>query len=53
MEISKDYEMTPSEAGIGDHELLEILDRENLDLELFLEQGRNKGVDSLPKQEND
>ena len=45
MEISKDYEMTPSEVGTEDHELHEILDRENMDLELFLEQGENKGVD--------
>ena len=37
MEISKDYEMTPSEARTEDHELQEILDRENLNLELFLE----------------
>lgn len=36
MEISKDHEMTPSEIGMEDHELQEILDRENLDLEIFL-----------------
>lgn len=45
--------MTPSEAGTEDHELQEILDRENLDLELFMEQGKNKGVDSLPKEDYD
>ena len=53
MEISNDHEMTPSEVGTEDHELQEILDRENLDLELFLEQGNNKGVDSLPKEDYD
>ena len=53
MEINKDYEMTPSEAGMEDHELQEILDRENIDLEKFLEQGMTKGVDSLPKEEYD
>ena len=53
MEISRDNEMTPSEAGMKDHELQEILERENLDLEKFLEQGITKGVDSLPKEEFD
>ena len=38
MEISRDQEMTPGEERIEDHELQEILDRENLDLEKFLEQ---------------
>ena len=37
MGINRDHEMTPSEAGTKDHELQEILDRENLDLEKFLE----------------
>ena len=37
MEIIKDHEMTPSEVGMEYHELQEILDRENLDLEIFLE----------------
>lgn len=53
MEIIKDYEMTPIEARIEDHELKHILDRENIDLGLFLEQGKNKGVDSLPKEDYD
>lgn len=51
MEISRDHEMTPSEVGTEDHELQEILDRENLDLENFLEQGMIIGVDSLPKED--
>jgi len=33
-----------------DHELQDIIERENLDLEKFLEQGITKGVDSLPKE---
>ena len=37
MEISRDQEMTPSEVGTEDHELREILDKKNLDLEKFLE----------------
>ena len=45
--------MNPSEAGMEDHELQEILHKENLDLEKFLEQGMTKGVDSLPKEEFD
>jgi len=50
MEISRDHEMTSREAGMEDRELQEILDRENLDLEKFLEQGTTIGVDSLPKE---
>lgn len=46
-----DHEMTQSEVGIEDHELQEILVKENLDLEKFLEQGMTKGVDSLPQEE--
>ena len=53
MEISKDHEMTPSEVGTEDYELQEILNRGNLDLEKFLEQGTAKGVNSLPKAEYD
>ena len=53
MEISRDQEMTPCEARTKEHELQEILDRENLDLEKFLEQGKNIGVDSLPKEDYD
>lgn len=53
MELNRDHEMTPSEAGMEDHELQETLERENLDLEKFLEQGIAKGVDSLPKEEFD
>jgi len=53
METSRDHEMTPSEAGTKDHELQEIIERENIDLEKFLEQGMTKGVDSLPKEEYD
>lgn len=48
-----DYEMTPSEAGIEDHELQEILDREYLDLENFLKQGKNITLNSLPKEDYD
>jgi len=51
MDIIRDHQMTPSEVGTEDHELQEILERENLDLEKFLEQGMTKGVDSLPKEE--
>ena len=37
MELSRDHKMTPSEARMEDHELQEILEGENLDLEKFLE----------------
>lgn len=45
--------MTLSEVGTEDHDLQEILERENLDLGKFLEQGTTKGVDSLPQEEFD
>ena len=45
--------MTSSEAGTKDHDLQEILDRENLDLEKIIEQGRKIAVDSLPKEDYD
>ena len=53
MEINRDHQMTPIEVRTEDRELQEILDRENLDLEKFLEQWTTKGVDSLPKEEYD
>ena len=51
MELDRDQEMTPSEVGTKDHELQDILDREHLDLEKFLELGTIKGMDSLPQEE--
>lgn len=51
MELDRDQEMTPSEVGTEDNELQDILDREHLDLEKFLEQGTTKGMDSLPQEE--
>ena len=51
MELDRDQEMTPSKVGTKDHELQDILERENLDLEKFLEEGTTKGVDSVPKDE--
>lgn len=53
MQISKEKEMTPTKVGMEDHELHEILDKENLDLEQFLEHGKNNGVDSLLKEDYD
>lgn len=53
MELDKDHDMTPSEVGMEDHDLQEILERENIDLEKFLEHGSTKGVDSLPQVEFD
>ena len=40
--------MTQSESGIEDQDLQEILERENLELEKFLEQGSNLGINSIP-----
>ena len=53
MELNRDHEMTPSEAKTKYHELQEILERESLDLENFLEHRITEGVDSLPKEEFD
>ena len=36
---------------LEDHELQEILDKENLDLEGFLRKGTMGGVDFLPQEE--
>lgn len=41
--------MTLSDTGIEDLELQEIFEKENMDLEHFLEKGITKRVDSLPK----
>ena len=48
MEIEKDQEMTKSESGTEDQDLQEILERENLELGRFLEQGGNLGINSIP-----
>lgn len=45
--------MTTSKVGTEDQDLQEILERENLELEQFLEQGTNKGIDSLPQEKFD
>ncbi|MCY6524951.1 hypothetical protein, partial [Actinobacillus pleuropneumoniae] len=37
MELDRDQEMTPSKVGTKDNELQDILQREHLDLEKFLE----------------
>ena len=42
--------MTQSESGTTDQDLQEILERENLELEKFLEQGRNLGIKSIPQE---
>ena len=53
MGLGRDQEMTPSEGGMKDQDLQEILESENLELEKFLEKGTNKGIDSLPQEEFD
>ena len=53
MEIEKDQEMTQSESGTEDQYLQEILERENLELEKFLEQGGNLGINSIPQEDVD
>ena len=53
MEPGRDHEMTPSEGCTEDQDLQEIPERENLELENFLEQGISKGIDSLPQEEFD
>lgn len=53
MELGRDHEMTPSEGGTKAQDLQDILEMESLELEKFLEQGTNKGIDSLPREEFD
>jgi len=53
MEIEKDHEMTQSESGTEDQDLQEILERENLELEKFLEQGGNLGINSIHQEDVD
>ena len=53
MEVEKDPEMTQSESGTEDQDLQEILERENLELEKFLEWGRNLGINSIPEEDMD
>jgi len=43
--------MNQSEIDLEDHELQEILDKENLDLEGFLRQGTKGGIESIPPEE--
>lgn len=45
--------MTQSESGTEDQDLQEILERENLELEKFLEQGGNLGINSIPHEDVD
>jgi len=42
MELERDHEMIPNEVGMEDHDLQEILERENFDLEKFMEQETTK-----------
>jgi len=51
VEQEMDREINQSDMEMEDHELQEILEKENLDLEGFLEQGTKEGVDSLPQEE--
>ena len=45
--------MTQSKSGTEDQDLQEILERENLELEKFLEQGGNLGINSIPQEDVD
>ena len=46
-----DHETTQIDMELEEHKLQEILEKENLYLEGFLEQGTKEGVDSLPEKE--
>jgi len=45
--------MTQSQIGTEDQDLQEILEMENLEVEKFLEQGGNLGVNSIPREDVD
>jgi len=53
MEIEKDHDTTQSESGREDQDLQEIMERENLELETFLERGGNLGINSIPQEDVD
>lgn len=53
MDLERDHDMIQSESSTEDQDLKEILERENLELEKFLEQGRYRGINSLPQEEVD
>jgi hypothetical protein len=48
-----DVEMTPSEVGIEDPDLRDLVEREGIDLPHILEQWKKKGVDSVPIEQLD
>lgn len=50
-ELEMDQEMNQSEMEMKDNELYDILQRENLDLEGFLNQGTTSRIETLPQEE--
>ena len=47
-EADRDAEMTPSEVGIEDLDLKDIVEREGINLLNILEQWKRQGVDNVP-----
>jgi len=45
--------MTPSEVGIEDPDLRDIMEREGIDLLNILEQWKKQGVDNIPTKQSD
>jgi hypothetical protein len=52
-EASEDSEMTPSEVGMKDLDLRDIVEREGIDLSNILEQWKKQGVDNVPAEQLD
>jgi hypothetical protein len=52
-EVDGDAEMTPSEVGMEDSDLRDIVEREGIDLPNILEQWKRQGVDNVPTKQLD
>ena len=52
-EADGDSEMTPSEVGIEDLDLRDIVERKGIDLPNILEQWKRQGVDNVPTEQLD
>jgi hypothetical protein len=52
-EADGDAEMTPSEVGMEDPDLRDIVEMEGIDLPNILEQWKRQGVDNVPTEQLD
>jgi hypothetical protein len=50
-EVDGDVEMTPSEVGKKDPNLIDIVEKEGIDVSNILEQWKRQGVDNVPAEQ--